>query len=296
MKRIIFVRFDNFNPPFLKGVFAAFTVLFFTFTSASYGFSQEVPIRTVGVMPFEVYGEYVTTADATQATSMVVSTLGTSVTLAVLTGAQAGTAEFLVQGQISGGGSGPVILTARLTEAGSGRLINTARSQAATLGAISIFDFCVQIADFIPFTNFLLGRWESTLQMVDGPVSAILDFRPGGVVIIEKYETWEHNGSHSLRFHAIGTGTYSFFGHHLPRTFSAAGRTVNTNASMNITLTLEDALPEFTQISANGLLLLFDSDRRNFELLNAGLPFGINLTGASVYPSARIFYRNFTRL
>ena len=255
------------------------------------GFAQA--IRTVGVLPFEV-NEGASAAQAAEATGLVVAMLGTSQTLSINTGAQAENSEFIVRGQISGA-DGQIVLTATIENA-AGNVMNTARSQAASLGAISMFAFCIQLADFIPFPNYMIGRWESTVQMIDGPVTAILDFRPGGVVIVEKYETWEHSGVNSLKYQAIGTGTYSFFGHHLRRTISVGGQSIQPHASLNINLNLEDALPDFLNISATGLMLVFNETRGAFELVTAGLPFGNNLSGPAVHPNQRIYHRTFTRL
>ena len=252
-------------------------------------------LHTVGVLPFEVYGEGVPTGYAAQATQSLVNELSASETLTILSGARAEEGGFLVRGQVSRQ-NGQVTLSATVEEAASGRILNTARSQGASLSAISMFAFAIQIADFIPFPNLLLGRWQSSLQMIDGPVTAILEFRPGGVVNVEQYETWEHNGTNSLKYQAIGTGSYTFTGFHLRRAITVGGQRILTHASLNINLTLEDALPAFVNISANGLLLVFDEPRRTFDLVNAGLPFGNNFTGPSVHPDERIYYRAFTRL
>jgi len=263
------------------------------FMAALSAFAQRIP--TVGVLPFQTYGDEASAGDAALATQRLIAELSASETLSILSGAQAEGGEFIVRGQVSRQ-DGQTVLTATLEEAASGRILNTARSQGSAVGAIPMFAFAIQIADFIPFTNYLLGRWESTLQMIDGPVSAILEFRPGGVVNVEKYETWEHNGAHSLKYQAIGTGTYAFTGFHLRRTITAGGRSVLVHASLTINLTLEDALPGFAEISSSGLMLVFDEPRRTFELVNAGLPFGNNFTGPSVHPNERIYYRSFARL
>ena len=268
-------------------------LIFAVFLAAFSAFAQSFP--TVGVLPFEPEGSGVSSADAAAVSQLLLSELGNSATLTILPEQQAQDAQYIIRGQVSRRNN-QIALTATIHEASSGRLLNTARAQGANLNAISMFQFCAQLADFIPFPNYLLGRWESTVQMPDGPVTAVLEFRTGRVVVVEKYETWEHHGTDSLKYQAVGTGTYTFVGHHLRRFVTAGGQRVLTHAALNINLPLEDALADFTTINENGLMLLFDDSRGSFQLVNRGLPFGNNLTGPSVYPEAHVFYREFTRL
>jgi len=219
--------------------------------------------------------------------------------LTILTENQARGGEYLIQGQISrisSGQNNQIVLSATIQQASSGRTLNTAREQGQSLSAIPIFSFCVQLADYIPYTNHLLGKWQSTIDMVDGPVTCILELHPDRTVQVEKYETWEHNGTNSLKYQAIGTGTYTFMGYHLRRAVTVGGRRIITDAALGITMTLEDALPKYNTVSVSGLRMVFDESKRSFELVTGGLPCGDNFTGPSVYPSASVFYTRFTKI
>ena len=63
-----------------------------------------------------------------------------------------------------------------------------------------------------------------------------------------------------------------------------------------IDLDLEDALPNYREISSGGLALLFDASRNSFELVNGGIHCGDNYTGPLVYPSQNVAYTKFTRI
>ena len=275
--------------------------LFILFTAAFSLYAQRMP--TVGILPFEATGDGVSAADAAEATRLVIAEFSQSETLTILPASQAESGEYLIRGQISrnitrqtNAQNSPIVLSATIQQASSGRTLNTAREQGASLGAISMFSFCVQLADYIPFTNHLLGRWQSTINMVDGPVSCILEFRSDRTVQAEKYETWEHNGTNSLKYQAIGTGTYTFGGFHLRRSVTVEGRRIVTDAALGLNLPLEDALPNYNNINVRGLRVVFDDTKRNFELVNGGLPCGDNFSGSSVYPSEKVFYTKFTRI
>ena len=272
MKRIIFV--------------------FIFFVSAFSVFAQR--LYTVGILPFEASGAGVSDSDAAEATRLVIAQLSPCGTLTVLSGDQAKDGEYLVRGQISRQNN-QIVLTAATTEARSGRALNSSKEQAQTLAAISMFSFCTQITDYVPFPNYLLGRWQSTIDMIDGPVTCVLEFRSDRTVQVRQYDTWEHSGTNSLKYQAIGTGTYSFGGYHLRPTVTIDGRRIQVDAAMGMNLTLEDALPKYNSVSGSGLRVLFDDSRTSFELVNGGFPCGDNYTGPSVYPSASVFYTKFTK-
>jgi len=123
-----------------------------------------------------------------------------------------------------------------------------------------------------------------------------MEFRSDRTVTVEQYDTWEHNGTNSLKYQGIGTGTYTFAGHHFGWLLTVRGSQVRANATFGITLTLEDALPKYTAIRSSGLALLFNEARNGFELVNGGLPCGDNFTGPSIYPNANLFYTTFTKI
>ena len=273
----------------MKKTFFVFALFLVAFSA----FAQRIP--TVGVFPFEAQGAGVSAGDAAEATRLLIAELNASETLTILPGGQAESGNYHIRGQIARHGN-QVVLSATVQEASSGRTLNTAREQGASLSAISMFAFAIQLADFIPFPNLLAGTWRSTLNMIDGPITAILEFRPDRTVHVEMYETWEHNGTNSLKYQAIGTGTYTFLGFHLRRHITVEGRRILTDAAMGVNLTLEDALPNYTNINVSGLRMVFDDSRRSFELVNGGLPCGDNFTGPSVHPREKVYYTNFTRI
>jgi len=249
-------------------------------------------IYSVGILPFEVLGNGVSEGDAAEATRLVVAELSPCRTLTILSGDQAKNGEYLVHGRISRQNN-QIVLTANTQQASSGRSLNTSKEQGATLSAISMFSFCSQITESVPYPNYLLGKWRSTLDMIDGPVTCIMEFLSNRTVRVEQYETWEHNGTDSLKYQAIGTGTYTFTGFHMRRPITAAGQRILSDAAIGIDLTLEDALPKYNKVNASGLRMVFDDSKNSFELINGGFPCGDNFTGPSVYPSASVFYTKF---
>jgi hypothetical protein len=112
---------------------------------------------------------------------------------------------------------------------------------------------------------------------------------------VQRYDTWEHSGVTSLKYQAIGSGTYSYAGYRR-RTVSAGGRTIQADATISVNVTLEDALPKYEKINSSGLRVLFDESKNSFELVNAGLPCGDNQGGPPVYPSANVHYTKFVKI
>jgi len=271
------------------------------FIAALPAFSQK--IYTVGILPFEVLGSGVSASDASEATRLVIAELSPCKTLTILQGDQAKSGDYLVRGQITrlsaGQGAGQnsqIVLTASTQQASTGKTVNTSKEQGASLSAVSMFSFCAQITDSIPYPYYLSGKWKSTIDMIDGPVTCILEFRPDRTVQVQQYETWEHNGTDSLKYQAIGTGTFTFAGFHLPRSVTVGGQRIQTDAALGVNLSLEDALPKYNKVNASGLRLVFNDSKDGFELVNGGMPCGDNYTGPSVYPSASVFYTKFSKI
>ena len=251
-------------------------------------------LATVGILPFEASGGGITADEAREITRQITAELGSWGTMTILTDGQANTAEYLVRGQLARQ-IDQIVLSATTSDTRTGRVLNTTRETAATIGALSIVSFCAQVAENVPFPNYLLGTWQSTINMVDGPISAILEFRGDRTVVVHRYDTWEHNGTDSLKYQAIGTGNYTYAGY-LRRTVTIDRRQITTDATVGITLTLEDALPKYEDINVGGLRVLFNDARTSFELVYGALPCGDNYTGPSVYPSDRVFYTSFTKI
>ena len=253
-------------------------------------FAQRLP--TVGVMPFEPSGAGVSPPDAAEATRLVIAELQSWELMNVLSGAEAESAEYIVRGRILRQNN-QVVLTA--TTSSSGRNLNNSREEGAQLSAISMESFCGQITENVPIPNFLLGKWQSTINMIDGPITCIIEFGTGRVVTVERYDTWEHNQPDSLKYQAIGGGTYTYAGYRR-RTVTISGRAIQTDATVSVNLSLEDALPSYEEISISGLRVLFNESRTSFELSYGGFPCGQNLSGPSVYASENVFYTSFSKM
>lgn len=249
---------------------------------------------TVGIFPFEVSGSGVSEGEAAEATRLVTGELSSWGTMTILTGDRAKDGEYLVRGQIAKQNN-QIVLSAVTSEAKSGKRLNASKEQAQTLDGVSMLSFCSQIAENIPFPNYLLGKWRSTINMADGPVTCILEFRTNRTIQVYQFDTWEHNGTNILKYQGIGTGTYTYAGY-LRRTLTIENRVINSDATVGINLKLEDALPKYTTVSAGGLRVLFDDSKNSFELVYGGIPCGDNFSGASVYPSAAVYYTKFTKI
>ena len=269
-----------------QAITAAFFIIAF---SAS---AQRLP--TVGILPFESSGSSVSAEDAAQATRLVAAELGSWGTVTVLAGAEANNGEYLVRGEVSRQNN-QFILSASTSEARTGRNLNNSKAEAGSLAAIDIESFCEQITQNVPYPNFLLGTWRSTITMPDGPVTCILEFRADRTVNVRQYDTWEHNGTNSLKYQAIGDGTYTYAGYR-PRTVMIGGRETRADATIGIALSLEDALPKYTQVSRSSIRALFDESKSSFELLSGGFPCGDNFSGPSVYPSNSVLYTRFSKI
>jgi hypothetical protein len=269
----------------------AFFILFL-FISTFPVFTQRY--TTVGIIPFEASGAGVSAGDAREVTELVIAELRSWGTLGILSGGEAESAPFIVRGQITRENN-QIVLNATTYDARSGNPLNTSSEQAPTLGALSMASFCAQLVENVPFPNYLLGRWQSIIDTIDGPLTCILEFRPDRTVHVERYDTWEHNGTNSLRYQGIGSGTYTYAGYSR-RTITLGNRQILADATVSINLTLEDALPKFNPVNAGGLRILFNNDRNGFELVHGGLPCGENHSGPSIYPGTNVFYTIFTKI
>ena len=232
---------------------------------------------------------------AAQLQTLLVNELRAWEIMTIMSGEGAEAAEFLIRGTVSRQNN-QIMLTAFTYDRRNARTLNTSRAQGEALRNINIETFCEQIGTYIPVPNFLQGTWISTINLIDGPVVAILEFLSDRrTVRVHRYDTWEHDAPYSLRYQAIGTGTYTYTGYRR-RSINVDSRTIQADATVSITLNLEDALPEFTSIEINGLRVLFDDARDNFEFTAGSLPFGNNFSGPSVYPGERISYISFSKI
>ena len=251
-------------------------------------------LSTVGVLPFEVSGEGVSQVDAVEATRRVVAELRSWGALIVLTGEETDGAEYLVRGQVSRQNN-QIVLDAATSLRGFGRVLNNSKEAAASMGALSFVSFCVQIAENIPFPNYLLGKWRSTIDMPEGPITCIMEFRDDRTILVEQYDTWEHSGTDSLKYQGFGSGNYTYTGYYR-RMINVSGRQVTADATVGIALTLEDALTKYTSVNVGGVRVLYDDSKNSFELVSGALPCGENYSGPSIYPDENVFYTSFVKI
>ena len=281
-------------------------------------YSQVLPI--VGILPFEVYvpedpgpefadGDPSAAARSAALSAQVVAeltallpTVTAQVTaeleswrmMTIVPPDRAAAADYVVRGYVNRIDD-QIVLTAVTSDRRSGRVLNNSRVVGASIATISIEAFAEQIASYIPIPNFLLGTWQALLNLPDGPAIAILEFRADRTVRVHRFDTWEHRGTDSLRYQAIGTGTYTYAGYRR-RAVNMDGRQVVADATVGIILELEDALDSYTTIDVPGLRLLFDDERNNFDIVFGGIPFGDNFSGPDVFPASRVFYLDFRKI
>ncbi|MCL2801924.1 MAG: hypothetical protein FWD28_09235 [Treponema sp.] len=265
--------------------------LFFIFFAVSMSFIYAQRIPVVGVAAVETAGGGVTAADATNLTNRIVAEFNTWGTITVVQGDSG--AEFVVRASISRQGNN-FVLSARTFDANN-RVLNEYNEQARTLNEISISNFCAKAAERVPLPNYLLGTWQSTLNMPDGPVVCIIEFRADRSVRVERYDTWEHKQQNALRYEGYGTGTYTYMGF-ANRVLSIGGQQVRVDATVGVSLTLEETLPAQTSVQQTGLHLVFNANRTSFDIINGILPCGRNFDGPSVYRSEILGFSQFVKI
>jgi len=268
----------------------AFLFLFYIFFALGAVFAQKTPV--VAIIPFEAAGGRVTPEEASRVTGLVVDELNSWGSLKVLQ-AEDG-AEYVVRGTLSRVGR-EVILSAITTEANSKKRLNDAAEKAATIAELSIFSFCSNAVQNVPLPNYLVGTWQSTVNMPDGPVVCIVEFKSDRTAKVERYDTWEHKNKNSLRYEGYGSGKYSYVGFFARRTITVDSKQVQVDAMTGFNLTLEETLPEQTSVNLSRLGIQFNSDRSAFTIVGGSLPCGRNYDGPSVYPSAYIGFTQFTK-
>jgi len=259
-------------------------------TAAAAAFAQRLPV--VGIMPVEA-GRTVSAEEAANVTGRIIAELSSWGTLNVVN-SDAG-AEYIVRGTLSRQGSA-FVLTAETAQARTQEKLNESKEQAASLQELSIFNFCTHIVERVPFPNYLIGTWQSSLNMPDGPVVCIIEFKSDRSVNVERYDTWEHKQNNSLRYEGYGVGNYSYAGYYSPRTMTVNSQQVHIDATAGFNLRLEETLPEQTVVNQLRLGVVFGSDKNSFEIIGGALPCGRNYDGPSVYPSAYIGFTRFTKI
>jgi len=264
-------------------------VFFLIIASTSFVFAQRMPV--VGIRTIETTGSGVTATDAFNLYNKIIEELNSWGTLRVVQGTEG--VEYIIQGTLSRQGNN-FVLTAATTDAG-GRVLNEYNEQGRAINDVSIPSFCAKAVERVPLPNYLLGTWQSTINMPDGPVVCIIEFRTGGVVRVERYDTWEHRQNNALRYEGFGTGNYFYRGY-ANRVITVSSVQVRVDAVVNINLTLEETLPDQTSVNVSNLNLIFNGDRTSFEIANGMLPCGRNFDGPSVYHSAVLGFSQFVKI
>jgi hypothetical protein len=267
-------------------IFLSFFLVFFVFGAA---FAQRNPV--VGVMALEARTG-VTAAEAANAASQIISELSSWGTLNVAQGSVG--AEYIIRGTLAKE-SGTFVLSALTIDANSQEVLNNYIERSAAINRDSIFSFCLKAVDRIPFPNYLTGTWQSTLNMPDGPVICIIEFRSDRTIMVDRYDTWEHKQNNSLRYEGYGRGSYSYVGY-ANRVMTVNSQQVRVDATIGVSLRLEETLPDQASVNRSGLSLVFNGDKSAFNLVNGTLPCGTNHDGPSVYPSASLGFSNFTKI
>jgi hypothetical protein len=265
-------------------------VLAFLF-SALTAFSQKY--STVAVFLFEVSGPGLTAADAALVTERLAAELQSWGTLNIVPGDEAGGAEYLVKGQLARQNN-QVVINASTYDARTGKVLNTANEQAETPGGLlsRIFSLAARVTENVPFPNYLLGTWRCVINLDEGPLTCILEFRSNRTLRVERYDTWERRGDFTLMYQGFGAGTYSYWGH--------ARRTVRgfpVDGFVSISLKLEDALTKYVNFSIARQNLNFNEEKTAFELVNAGFSCGeIYRAQGSSGPDASLAYTSFVKI
>jgi len=269
----------------------AFLFVFYIFFAFYAVFAQKTPV--IAIIPFEATGGRVTPDDASRITGLVIAELNSWGSLNVLQAEEG--AEFIVRGTLSRVGN-TFILAASTTDAKSRKKLNDSVERAAALADISIFSFCSNIVQNVPLPNYLLGTWQSTISMPDGPVVCIIEFKSDRTARVERYDTWEHRKNNSLRYEGYGTGKYSYIGFFARRTMTVDSKQVQADAMTGFNLSLEETLPEQTTVNQSRVGIQFNSDKSTFTIIDGSLPCGRNYDGPSVYPSAYIGFTQFSKI
>jgi hypothetical protein len=270
--------------------------------NAVMAFAQKLSV--VAVFPFEAGTGGVSPGDAGEITRRLISELESWGTLTVIEpeGDRAENAEYLIRGQLSRSNNA-LVLSAVTYNGKSGKALNSSKEQAASLSGLlgNIFSFCVQVVDNIPFPNYLIGKWKSVVNLGDSLLICIMEFKSNRTVLIEQYDTFEHRGDTVLKYQGYGKGSYSYSGH-VRRVLAfkdARGvvyREAPVDGSVNISLSLEDALSKYDTLSRSRISLAFDEEKNNFEMISSGLLCGENFGGPGVYPQTPVAYTHFTKI
>jgi len=264
-------------------------LLFFLIVITGFVFAQKIPV--LGIMTFEA-GSGVSTVEALEMTNKVLNEFNSWGTISAVFGA--GGADYVIRATLSRQ-TGGFVLSALTVNTNNEQIVNTYREQANAVNSISVFSFCIKAVEGVPFPNYMIGTWQSTLNMPDGPVVCVIEFRSDRTVRVERYDTWEHRRNNALRYEGFGKGTYSYVGY-ANRVININSQSVRVDAAINVNLSLEETLPDQTSVNQTGLTLVFNADKTTFNFVNGMLPCGTNHDGPSVYPSVSLGFVNFIKI
>jgi len=265
--------------------------VFFLFVLACAVFAQRAPI--VGVTAFDtVAGSGVTAAEATSISSKMVTELASWGTLNVLQTAEG--AEYYIRGTLSKK-DGKFVVSASTINARTKQTLNEYSEQGNTVNSISISELCAKAVEKVPLPNYLLGKWQSTINMPDGPVVCIMEFKSDRSVVVERFDTWEHRKNNALRYEGYGKGDYYYVGY-ANRIVTVNSKQIRIDAVVGVNLELEETLPEQTKLETRGIGVIFNADKTTFEIINGSLVCGRNFDGPSIYPAAVIGFFQFVKI
>jgi len=269
--------------------YRSFLVLLLIFTALGTAFAQRIPV--VGVMAFESGGG-ATAADASALYGRVINELTSWGTLNVVQGDQG--VEFIIRGSVARQGAN-LVLSASTVDASNGRVLNQYSEQGRTANDISVPVFCAKAVERVPLPNYLLGTWQSTINMPDGPVVCIIEFRTDRTARVERYDTWEHKQMNSLRYEGFGIGTYTYMGF-ANRVITVGGQQIRVDAAFSVNLALEETLPDQTTVNQSGLSIVFNENKTSFRIVNGMLYCGRNYDGPSIHPSEILGFNQFIKI
>jgi len=264
--------------------------LFCLFILSCAVYAQKAPV--VGVIVFDTKGSGVTAAEAASISGKVISELTSWGTLNVLQ-TDEGT-EYFIQGTLSKSDNN-FVLSASTVNAKTKQTLNEYSERGSTVNGISISALCAKAVEKVPLPNYLLGKWQSTINMPDGPVVCIMEFKSDRSVSVERFDTWEHKKNNALRYEGYGKGGYSYVGY-ANRLITVNSKQIRIDAVIGVTLELEETLPEQTKLDTRGISVVFNADKTTFEIVNGSLLCGRNFDGPSVYPAAVIGFSQFVKI
>ena len=202
-------------------------------------------------------------------------------------------ADYIIRGTVVRQGNNYTVAGATVN-ASNDRVLNEYVEQIP-VSNIQVFTLCARAVERVPFPNYLLGTWQATINMPDGPVVCIIEFKNDRTVHVERYDTWEHRERNALRYEGYGTGTYTYIGY-ANRNITVNGQPVRIDATFGIALSLEETLPDQTNVNLTGLSVAFNADRNAFDIVNGTLPCGRNYDGPSVHPSEHLGFSRFAKI